>query len=52
MAIAVIKYIGKVWTHLAPWMAGFCIHFDVPPVVSDAEFTAMWSGIQSSAAAS
>ena len=50
MAIAVASDIGKVWTHLAPWIAGFCIHFDLPPVVSDAEFAAMWPGVQSSAA--
>ena len=50
MAIAVAYDIGKVWTHLAPWIAGFDIHFDVTPVVSDAEFAAMWPGVQSSAA--
>ena len=50
MAIAVANDIGKVWTHLAPWIAGFGIHFDVTPVVSDAEFAAMWPGVKSSAA--
>ena len=50
MAIAVAADIGKVWAHLAPWIEGFGIQFDVTPVVSDAEFAAMWPGVQASAA--
>ena len=50
MAIAVATDISKVWTHLAPWIAEFGIHFDVTPVVSDAEFAAMWPGVQSAVA--
>lgn len=50
MAIAVAADICKVWAHLAPWIEGFGIQFDVTPVVSDAEFAAMWPGVQASAA--
>ena len=50
MAIAVAADIGKVWVHFAPWIEGFGTHFDVTPVVSDAEFAAMWPGVQASAA--
>ena len=49
-AIAVAADIGKVWAHLAPWIEGFGFRFDVTPVVSDAEFAAMWPGVQASAA--
>ncbi|QNJ25603.1 hypothetical protein SynSYN20_01269 [Synechococcus sp. SYN20] len=38
MAIAVASDIGKVWTHLAPWIKGFGLQFEVTPVVSDKEF--------------
>ena len=50
MAIAVASDIGKVWTHLAPWIKGFGIEFEVTPVVSDTEFAAMWPGVQAAAA--
>ena len=50
MAIAVAADLGKVWIHLSPWIAGFGIHFDVTPVVSDAEFASMWPGVRASAA--
>ena len=50
MAIAVASDLGKVWAHLAPWIDGFGIHFDVTPVVSDAEFASMWPGVRASAA--
>ena len=50
MAIAVATDLGKVWAHLAPWIEGFGIHFDVTPVVSDAEFASMWPGVRASAA--
>jgi hypothetical protein len=49
MAIAVASDISKVWAHLAPWIKGFGIKFEVTPVVSDSEFAAMWPGIQASA---
>jgi hypothetical protein len=49
MAIAVASNIGKVWAHLAPWIKGFGIEFEVTPVVSDAEFAAMWPGVQAAA---
>lgn len=51
MAIAVASDIGKVWTHLAPWIKGFGLQFEVTPVVSDKEFAAMWPGVQAAAAA-
>ena len=50
MAIAVAADLGKVWIHLSPWIAGFGIHFDVTPVVSDAEFASMWPVVRVSAA--
>ena len=49
MAIAVASDLGKVWAHLAPWIKGFGIKFEVTPVVSDAEFAAMWPGVQAAA---
>ena len=49
MAIAVASDLGKVWAHLAPWINGFGIKFEVTPVVSDAEFAAMWPGVQAAA---
>jgi len=51
MAIAVASDIGKVWAHLAPWIKGFGLQFEVTPVVSDKEFAAMWPGVQAAAAA-
>ena len=48
MAIAVASDIGKVWTHLAPWIKGFGIKFEVTPVVSDSEFASMWPSVQAS----
>jgi hypothetical protein len=52
MLIAVASDIGKVWAHLAPWIKGFGIKFEVIPVVSDTEFAAMWTGVQAAAATS
>ncbi len=49
MAISVASDIGKVWAHLAPWIKGFGLKFEVTPVVSDAEFAAMWPGVQAAA---
>lgn len=49
MTIAVASNIGKVWAHLAHWIKGFGIEFEVTPVVSDAEFAAMWPGVQAAA---
>lgn len=46
VAIACATDIGKVWTHLAPWIQGFGIQFEVTAVVSDQEFAAMWPSVQ------
>ena len=50
VAIAKASDIGKVWTHLGPWIQGFGIQFEVNAVVSDAEFAALWPGVQAAAA--
>jgi hypothetical protein len=45
VAIAAATDIGKVWTHLGPWIKGYGIHFEVTAVVTDAEFASMWPGV-------
>lgn len=50
VAIAAASDIGKVWTHLEPWIKGFGIEFEVSAVVSDAEFAALWPGVEAAAA--
>ena len=50
VAIAVASDIGKVWAHLGPWIKGYGIQFEVTAVVSDAEFAAMWPGVEAAAA--
>ena len=40
VAIAVASDIGKVWTHLGPWIKYHGIIFDVKAVVTDTEFAA------------
>ena len=49
MAVALASDIGKVWAHLAPWINGFGIKFEVTPVVSDSEFAALWPSVQAAA---
>ena len=41
--------IGKVWAHLGPWIKEFGIEFEVSAVVSDAEFAALWPGVEAAA---
>ena len=50
VAIAEASDIGKVWAHLGPWIKGYGIEFDVTAVVSDAQFAAMWPGVEAAAA--
>jgi len=50
VAIAEASDIGKVWAHLGPWIKGYKIEFDVTAVVSDAQFAAMWPGVEAAAA--
>ena len=50
VAIAKASDIGKVWTHLGPWIQSFGIQFEVNAVVSDSEFAALWPGVQAAAA--
>ena len=45
VAIAEATDIGKVWTHLGPWIKGYGIQFEVSAVVTDAEFASMWPGV-------
>ena len=45
VAIAAATDIGKVWTHLGPWIKGYGIHFEVTAVVTDEEFASMWPGV-------
>ena len=49
VAIAEASDIGKVWAHLGPWIKGYGIEFDVTAVVSDAQFAAMWPGVEAAA---
>ena len=49
VAIAVATDIGKVWAHLGPWIKEFGIEFEVSAVVSDAEFAALWPGVEAAA---
>ena len=51
VAIAAATDIGKVWTHLGPWIKGYGIQFEVTPVVTDAEFASMWPGVSAVAEA-
>ena len=45
VAIAEATDIGKVWTHLGPWIKGYGIQFEVSAVVTDAEFASLWPGV-------
>ena len=49
VAIAVATDIGKVWTHLAPWIKEYGIQFEVTSVVSDAQFASMWPEVSAAA---
>ena len=49
VAIAIANDIGKVWTHLGPWIKEYGIQFEVTAVVSDAEFASMWPEVSAAA---